>query len=63
MSRVKLRTFALLLGALFYVLLPTDVLPDFMPLVGWLDDLLVGGLAAYTAWKHLRRPKLPPSQP
>ncbi len=28
-------------GALAYVILPTDVVPDFIPMVGWLDDALV----------------------
>lgn len=28
-------------GALAYVVLPIDVVPDFLPFVGWLDDALV----------------------
>lgn len=28
-------------GALAYVVLPTDVVPDFIPLMGWVDDALV----------------------
>ena len=28
-------------GALAYVVLPIDVVPDFLPLVGWVDDALV----------------------
>lgn len=28
-------------GALAYVVLPTDVIPDFIPLMGWVDDALV----------------------
>lgn len=28
-------------GALAYVVLPTDVVPDFVPLLGWVDDALV----------------------
>jgi uncharacterized membrane protein YkvA (DUF1232 family) len=31
-------------GALAYVLLPIDLVPDLVPLLGWLDDL--GALAA-----------------
>lgn len=37
----------LLLGmAIFYALLPFDLVPDFLPVIGYLDDLIiVGGLA------------------
>ncbi len=28
-------------GALAYVVLPIDLVPDFLPLVGWVDDALV----------------------
>lgn len=28
-------------GALAYVVLPTDIVPDFIPLMGWVDDALV----------------------
>ena len=28
--------------ALLYVLSPVDAIPDFIPVVGWADDLLVG---------------------
>lgn len=33
-----------LVGAVAYVLLPIDVIPDVVPLLGWLDD--VGALGA-----------------
>lgn len=41
--------------ALVYVLSPVDVIPDVIPVLGWLDDLLVGagGLTA-TAWGVFR---------
>ena len=29
------------LGVIVYVLSPIDVIPDFIPLLGWLDDLVV----------------------
>jgi len=35
---------ALLAGALLYLITPTDVLPDWIPVVGWLDDLGVAAL-------------------
>jgi uncharacterized membrane protein YkvA (DUF1232 family) len=33
---------------LAYVVLPIDVIPDFIPVVGWLDDAFVLGLAMTT---------------
>ncbi len=32
----------LIVGLIFYILSPIDLLPDIMPLVGWFDDLAVG---------------------
>jgi uncharacterized membrane protein YkvA (DUF1232 family) len=38
------------LFALFYVLSPVDLVPDFIPLIGWLDDLgVIALVAAYYA--------------
>lgn len=35
----------------FYVLFPFDLLPDFVPVIGWLDDLAaLVGLATTTVW-------------
>lgn len=34
-------TKALVLGGLVYFLLPTDITPDFIPVVGYIDDTLV----------------------
>ena len=36
------------LVAIVYVVMPMDLVPDVVPVVGWLDDLGVMGLA--TAW-------------
>lgn len=34
-----------------YVLFPFDLVPDFLPVIGWLDDLVaLFGLAATTVW-------------
>lgn len=34
-----------------YIVFPFDLLPDFIPVIGWLDDLLsLGGLGATTIW-------------
>ncbi len=35
-----MKTFLIVL-ALFYTLLPRDLMPDFAPVVGWVDDLVV----------------------
>ncbi len=48
-------------GALLYVLSPIDLIPDFLPVIGYLDDAAViafclnlteRDLAAYKAWKN-----------
>ncbi len=36
-----------ILAALFYVVCPVDVVPDFIPGLGWLDDLLVLGFLGW----------------
>lgn len=60
---VPWRTIALLVAALTYVLTPFDLVPDFIPVVGWSDDCLTlaGALAftkmdidAYKSWKKVQ---------
>ena len=57
------RTVAALTGALIYVLAPIDMIFDFIPIVGYIDDAFVIGLALelakpdlekYRAWKTER---------
>ena len=52
---------AMIGGGLLYFLLPVDLIPDFIPLVGYLDDLAVlttimnslkGEINEYKAWKE-----------
>ncbi len=38
-----------LILALLYILSPVDLIPDFIPFVGWADDLAVGVAAGATA--------------
>jgi len=58
------RTIAVLVGALGYVLAPLDLIPDFLPVIGWSDDCvaLAGALAfakkdldEYKLWKFGRK--------
>ncbi len=44
--RVSLWPKALLVGALAYVVLPFDLIPDFIPFVGEIDDLVIVIVAA-----------------
>ena len=39
-------------GVLFYVLLPADLLPDFLGLLGLTDDLFLLGLALNRLFRH-----------
>lgn len=40
-------------GALGYFILPLDVLPDFIPLAGFSDDLTAVIWALHTVWKNI----------
>ena len=40
-------------GTLGYFLLPLDVLPDFIPLAGYTDDLTAVIWALHTVWKNI----------
>lgn len=40
-------------GALGYFLLPLDLLPDFIPLAGYTDDLTAVIWAVHTVWKNM----------
>ncbi len=59
-GKVPWRTIAICAGAVGYVILPFDLIPDFIVPIGWTDDLLVLAFAwgtvkrelrAYCAWK------------
>ena len=45
------RAFAIL--ALVYVVWPFDVVPDVIPVLGWLDDLVVGPLLMWLAARFI----------
>jgi uncharacterized membrane protein YkvA (DUF1232 family) len=44
-QRVPRRRKVVLLGLLVYLSTPIDLVPDFLPVVGQLDDVIVAGLA------------------
>ena len=59
---VSSKTAAAITGALLYFLNPFDIVPDFIPVIGYLDDVVVMGaclrlihadLRAYALWKGL----------
>lgn len=49
--RISKRDKALIIGALGYFILPLDLLPDFLPVVGFSDDLAALMLAVYKVHK------------
>lgn len=52
--------YAIIGGAILYVVSPIDAIPDIIPVVGWLDDIGIVGMAisslgtALTAYKATR---------
>ncbi|MBR5724145.1 MAG: DUF1232 domain-containing protein [Bacteroidales bacterium] len=40
----------IIIGALGYFLLPFDLVPDFLPAIGFTDDIAALGLAIYKVW-------------
>jgi uncharacterized membrane protein YkvA (DUF1232 family) len=62
--KVRLWKKLLLAVVVIYVLLPTDLVADFIPIWGWLDDLGVLSIAALTMSRVLARyPASGPDKP
>lgn len=51
----------LVVGAIVYILMPFDAIPDVAPVVGWLDDLmfLVGALGLLLGASPRAKPETP----
>ena len=43
--KLSKRNKVLIMGTLAYIVLPIDIIPDFIPVIGWLDDIFI---LAYT---------------
>ncbi|MCC8179971.1 MAG: DUF1232 domain-containing protein [Planctomycetes bacterium] len=43
---------AFAIGSIIYVFAPVDLIPDFIPILGWLDDMAALPLAAYLARRY-----------
>jgi uncharacterized membrane protein YkvA (DUF1232 family) len=48
----------LLLAALLYFLSPIDLIPDFIPVIGYLDDLIIVPTLIWMAFKEMENYKL-----
>ena len=53
--RVPLKAIVLVVGAVLYFLNPLDVIPDFIPVIGYLDDAAVLGYVLRTLHGELER--------
>ncbi len=45
---------AVIAGALGYLVLPIDIVPDTIPVLGWIDDVAVLGLAFKIANRYIK---------
>lgn len=55
MKLTKTRAAAFLFAALLYAVSPWD--GDFIPVVGWIDDMLIMALALWTMWNSWQPPR------
>ena len=45
---------AVLVGAIAYFVIPTDLIPDFLPVIGYTDDAAVVGAAVKVVSSHIK---------
>lgn len=50
----KIIYFILVLIAIVYIISPIDFIPDFIPIVGWIDDIFVGLIGIIMFFKGIR---------
>jgi len=55
--RLDSKTYLSIAGALTYVIMPLDVIPDFLPVVGWIDDVFVMGVVIKSLSDEISRYK------
>lgn len=48
-------TRAVILGALVYFLLPTDATPDYIPIIGYVDDTVIVGMVIKRLAREIER--------
>ena len=51
------KTKLVIAGALAYVVLPVDIIPDFIPIIGWIDDAFVLGFTINSIREEIGRYK------
>lgn len=60
-SHAPLRVKVVLVATVLYLASPIDLIPDFIPILGQLDDILIAGIAVRYILKHT--PELAPYLP
>jgi uncharacterized membrane protein YkvA (DUF1232 family) len=54
-QRIGLAPRGIALGLVLYLAMPLDLIPDFIPLLGYLDDLLIVGIGALLLLRSIPR--------
>jgi uncharacterized membrane protein YkvA (DUF1232 family) len=52
-TKIKTKSIVIIVGVLLYFVLPLDLIPDFLPAVGYLDDITLVGWLFTTLSKEL----------